>query len=74
MGVHHLTVLRDFANYKRGDHIEDEAEVKHILEGEMRHHVVKVAADVKPETEASPNVEAFKPARTAPDAVRQTGE
>jgi hypothetical protein len=46
--THHLTVVRDFGNYRRGDHIEDEAEVTRLLKGEHRHHVVKVHADVKP--------------------------
>jgi hypothetical protein len=45
--LHHLTVVRDFADYRRGDHIEDDAEIARILGGEMRHHVVKVAADAK---------------------------
>jgi hypothetical protein len=49
MGDHHLTVLRDFGNYRRGDHIEDDAEIAGILGGEMLNHVVKVAADPKPE-------------------------
>jgi translation initiation factor IF-1 len=39
----HLTVIRDFGDYKRGAHIDDLAEVKRLLEGEMRHHVVKIA-------------------------------
>lgn len=46
---HHLTVLRDFGNYRRGDHIEDEAEIARILGGEHAVHVVKVAADRKSE-------------------------
>jgi hypothetical protein len=51
---HHLTVLRDFGDYTRGQHIEDEAEVARILKGEHRNHVVKVAADPKPEVAAAP--------------------
>lgn len=49
---HHLTVVRDFGVYRRGDHIEDEAEVARLLEGEHRHHVVKVIADDKPKASA----------------------
>lgn len=45
--MHHLTVVRDFGRHKAGDHIEDEAEIKRILAGEHRHHVVKVHADAK---------------------------
>jgi hypothetical protein len=52
MGVHHLTVLRDFGNYKRGDHIEDDAEVARLLKGEHSVHVVKVLADDKPKETA----------------------
>ena len=44
---HHLTVLRDFGDYRRGDHIEDEAEIARILDGEHHLHVVKVHADQK---------------------------
>jgi hypothetical protein len=46
--VFHLTAKQDFAGYRRGDHIEDEAEVNRILGGEHRPHVVKVAADIEP--------------------------
>jgi hypothetical protein len=45
---HHLTAVRDFGSYKRGDHIDDEAEVARILGGEHSVHVVKVVADAKP--------------------------
>lgn len=51
--MHHLTVLRDFAGFKRGDHIEDDAEVARILASEHAVHVVKVLADAKPEAPAS---------------------
>jgi hypothetical protein len=51
MSDHHLTVLREFGDYKRGEHIEDDAEIARILGGELRHHVVKVHADRKPEAE-----------------------
>lgn len=48
MADHHLTVVRDFGPYHRGDHIEDEAEVARILASEMAPNVVKVHADPKP--------------------------
>lgn len=48
MGIHHVTVVRDFGSYTRGQHIEDDAEIERILAGEMRNHVVKVLADAKP--------------------------
>lgn len=48
MPDHHLTVVRDFGNYRRGDHIEDDVEILRILDGEHRNHVVKVPADPKP--------------------------
>jgi hypothetical protein len=60
MGMHHLTVVRDFGTYAKGDHIEDEAEIARILKGEMRHHVVKVIADEKPKA-AAPVVEQRAP-------------
>lgn len=44
----HLTAIQDFGNYKRGDHIEDAAEVERILAGEHAVLVVKMAADSKP--------------------------
>lgn len=54
--THHLTVVRDFANFRRGDHIEDEETVARILQGEHRHHVVKVRADVKEPEAKAPQV------------------
>lgn len=45
----HLTCRRDFGRYRRGDHIDDDAEVNRILKGELRHHVVKVRAELTPE-------------------------
>lgn len=50
--VYHLTVKADFGAYRRGDHIEDQAEVDRILGGEHVHYVTKVAADPM---EASPS-------------------
>ena len=68
----HITAIQDFGNYKRGDHIKDEAEVARILDGEHHQHVVKVAADLKPvevtEQSAAP-VEEIKP--NAPANVPQ---
>jgi hypothetical protein len=52
MGDHHLTVVRDFGDHKRGARIEDEAEIARILGGELRHHVVKIHATRKPEAAA----------------------
>jgi hypothetical protein len=49
--MHHLTVVRDFAGYSRGDHIEDAAEVARLLKSEHANHVVKVIADEKPKDE-----------------------
>lgn len=49
----HLTAHQDFGTYRRGDHIEDEAEVNRILGGEHAVHVNKVAADVEPEPVAA---------------------
>jgi hypothetical protein len=57
----HLTARRDFGAYRRGDHIEDEAEVNRILKSELRHHVVKVPADVKPEPTPAPGFMATGP-------------
>jgi hypothetical protein len=54
MADYHLTALRDFGNYRCGDHIEDDVEIARILGGEHCHHVVKVAADVKPDPEPAP--------------------
>ena len=48
MSDYHLTAIQDFGVYKRGDHIEDAAEVARILEGEHAVHVVKLVADDKP--------------------------
>jgi hypothetical protein len=45
----HLTVIHPFGNYKRGDKIRDEAEMKEILGGkegephENNRHVVRTA-------------------------------
>lgn len=52
MGKHkvfHLTARQDFGPYKKGDHIEDHAEVERITNGEHRVHVIRVAADAEPE-------------------------
>lgn len=46
--MYHLTVVRDFGAYRTGGHIEDEAEIARIMDGELSRHVVKVAADGKP--------------------------
>lgn len=45
--VTHLTARQDFGPYKKGDHIEDHAEVERILSGEHRVHVIRVAADAE---------------------------
>lgn len=68
MGDHHLTVVRDFGDYVRGNHIEDDAEIERILGGELRHHVVKVAADVKPAEETP---DAIAPVPTGSRKVQQ---
>ena len=60
MGNHHLTVARDFGSYKRGQRIEDDAEIARLLAGELRHHVVKIHAPHKPDAAAE------KPAGTPP--------
>ena len=68
---HHLTVLRDFGDYRRGNHSEDEAEVARILASEQRNHVVKVAADPKPEVEPAKDVKSSAlPAALPPGAAK----
>jgi hypothetical protein len=44
----HLTARTDIGPYRRGDHIEDHAEVDAILKGEHRAHFVRVTADNTP--------------------------
>jgi hypothetical protein len=48
----HLTARTDIGAYRRGHHIEDQAEVDAILKGEHRAHFVRVAADNSPEDKA----------------------
>ena len=45
----HLTARTDIGPYRKGDHVEDEAEVNAILAGEHRHHFTRVAADNEPD-------------------------
>lgn len=47
--LYHLTARQDFGAYRKGEHIEDHAEVERILGGEHAVHVVRVAADKEPE-------------------------
>lgn len=56
----HLTARSDIGPYRKGDHIEDEAEVTAILAGEHRHHFTRVAADNAPDepTDAAPSAPA----------------
>jgi hypothetical protein len=45
----HLTARTDgIGGHRKGDHIEDEAEVNALLKGEHRHHFIRVAADRAP--------------------------
>jgi len=48
----HLTARTDIGPYRRGDHIEDHAEVDAILKGEHAAHFVRVTADNSPEDKA----------------------
>jgi hypothetical protein len=73
MSAHHLTVLRDFGAYRRGDHIEDGDEIARILGGEHVHHVVKVHADAKPAGAPADPAPAPVEAPAAP-AAPQAGE
>ncbi len=57
MADHHLTVVRDFGAYRRGDHIEDDAEIDRVLASEMAPNVVKVHADPKPVVAEAAHVE-----------------
>lgn len=41
----HLTARADTGAHRKGEHVEDEAEVNRILSGEHRHHYVRVTAD-----------------------------
>lgn len=38
----HLIVREPFADYRKGDHIDDADAVKAILEGGNRHHVIAI--------------------------------
>jgi hypothetical protein len=69
---YHLTVRNDFGPYRKGDHIEDEAEVNRILGDEAQHHVIRVAADNPPEPKpAKPLPVAPEPAQVAPDGGKK---
>jgi hypothetical protein len=50
----HLTARTDIGAYRRGDHVEDHAEVDAILKGEHRAHFVRVAADNEAEPVSRP--------------------
>lgn len=63
----HLTVMQDFGDHRRGDHIEDAAEVARILAGEHQAHVIKVPADRKPAAVPAPAAEASVAADAALD-------
>lgn len=64
----HLTARSDIGSYRKGDHVEDEAEVNAILASEHRHHFVRVAADVEPEAAVLGVSDAAGP---VPPALRQ---
>lgn len=59
---YHLTCRRDFGTYKRGEHIDDAAEVERILGSELRPHVIKVAAE-PPKSAAAPSMPMFGKSR-----------
>lgn len=45
----HLTARNDIGPYRKGAHVEDEAEVNALIASEHRHHFIRVAADNPPE-------------------------
>ena len=55
MANHHVTVVRDFGDYKRGQSIEDDAEIERILGSELMHHVVKVHKRAVPQADKGPD-------------------
>jgi hypothetical protein len=62
----HLTARTDIGAYRRGDHVEDHAEVEAILKSEHRAHFVRVdTRDNTPEDKA----EIAAAAKAAKDAL-----
>lgn len=63
----HLTARTDIGSYRRGDHVEDHAEVEKILKSEHRAHFARVTADNSPDDKAeiAAAVKAAKAAETA---------
>lgn len=78
----HLTARTDIGAYRRGDHVEDHAEVEAILKSEHRAHFARVTSDNSNEdkaeiaaakAEAAKKAEAVK-ALPAPAAEKPTAE
>ncbi|MBV8697382.1 hypothetical protein [Bradyrhizobium sp.] len=64
--MHHLIATQDFGPYKRGDRIEDDAEIARIQGGEHSVHVTRVIAPPKHEaaSEAAPQANTALPPNT----------
>jgi hypothetical protein len=63
----HLTARNDIGPYRKGDHIEEAADVDRLLAGEHRHHFVRVVPEpplAEPKSEA-PKTEGPKLAEPA---------
>lgn len=60
-----LVVMRDFAGYRRGDHVEDQAQIDAILAGENAGHVVRIPPPDQP-APVEPTRSAPVPAEPAP--------
>jgi hypothetical protein len=45
--MHHLIVTQDFATYRKGDRIEETAEIDRLLGSELSAHVIRVHAPPK---------------------------
>lgn len=65
----HLTARIDIGSYRKGDHIEDEAQVTALMKSEHRHHFIRVAADPLPASRFFP---ASRPRSTNPGVERKS--
>jgi len=64
-----LTVVGDFASYRRGDLITNQAAIDTIMATEQRNHVRKVARAAASPTAATPSVAAATPTTPASETV-----
>lgn len=69
----HLTARTDIGPYRRGDHVEDHAEVEAILKSEHRAHFARVTADNSDEDKAE-IVKAAEAAKASAQAAERPAE